>query len=159
MFKSGDFSRLGRVSVKTLHHYDNVGLLKPAHTDPWTGYRFYRADQLPRLNQIFQHQDLGFALDEIATLLDSNIPTRQFAQLLRDKHAELQQHVQAEQARLARLEVRLPMIEEDAMPQYDVLLKQVEPHSIVSGRSSIASPEHTLVYRDGAVFAEGIWST
>ena len=52
VFKIGDFSKLSRVSVKTLRYYDELGLLKPAHVDHFTGYRFYSADQLPQLNRI-----------------------------------------------------------------------------------------------------------
>ena len=57
LLKIGDFSQLGQVSVRTLHHYDERGLLKPAETDDWTGYRFYsygdgsllfRADGTPK---------------------------------------------------------------------------------------------------------------
>ncbi len=57
MFKIGDFSKLSRVSVKTLRYYDKLGLLKPAHVDHFTGYRYYSADQPPQLNRIL-------ALDE-----------------------------------------------------------------------------------------------
>ena len=41
MFKIGEFSRLTQVSVRMLRYYDETGLLKPAHIDPWTGYRLY----------------------------------------------------------------------------------------------------------------------
>jgi DNA-binding transcriptional MerR regulator len=51
MFKIGDFSRLSRVSVKALRYYDEIGLLKPVRVDQFTGYRYYSADQLPRLNR------------------------------------------------------------------------------------------------------------
>lgn len=49
MFSIGDFAALGRVSVRMLRHYDAIGLLTPARTDPATGYRYYQADQLRRL--------------------------------------------------------------------------------------------------------------
>ncbi|MFN2147868.1 MAG: MerR family DNA-binding transcriptional regulator, partial [Anaerolineales bacterium] len=52
MIRIGDFSRLSRVSIKTLRYYDEVGLLKPAHVDSSTGYRYYLYEQLPRLNRI-----------------------------------------------------------------------------------------------------------
>jgi len=45
MFKIGDFSRISQVSVKTLRYYDEIGLLKPAHVDRFTGYRYYSVDQ------------------------------------------------------------------------------------------------------------------
>ncbi len=47
MLKIGEFSKLSRVSVRMLRHYDEIGLLKPAETDRFTDYRYYREDQLP----------------------------------------------------------------------------------------------------------------
>ncbi|CAM5723362.1 MerR family transcriptional regulator OS=Streptomyces alboniger OX=132473 GN=CP975_16230 PE=4 SV=1 [Streptomyces alboniger] len=47
MFTIGDFARHGRVSVRMLRHYDATGLLRPAHVDPATGYRYYSAAQSP----------------------------------------------------------------------------------------------------------------
>jgi DNA-binding transcriptional MerR regulator len=52
MIKIGDFSKLAHVTVKTLHHYGELGLLPPAHIDRYTGYRYYSLEQLPRLNRI-----------------------------------------------------------------------------------------------------------
>ena len=51
MFRIGEFSNIARVSKRLLHYYDEIGLLKPAHIDPQSGYRFYSAAQLPRLTQ------------------------------------------------------------------------------------------------------------
>jgi len=48
-------------------------LLKPSALDPDTGYRYYALDQLPRLNRILALKDLGFPLDEIAHLLDTDL--------------------------------------------------------------------------------------
>ena len=59
MFSIGDFARHGRVSVRMLRHYDALGLLRPAHVDPVTGYRSYRAAQLSRLNRIVALKELG----------------------------------------------------------------------------------------------------
>ena len=69
MFGIGAFARLGGVSVRTLHHYDELGLLAPAHVDPDTGYRWYEAEQLARLNRILALRDLGFALGDIGPVL------------------------------------------------------------------------------------------
>ena len=46
MLKIGEFSKLSRVSVRMLRHYDEIGLLKPAEIDRFTDYRYYREDQL-----------------------------------------------------------------------------------------------------------------
>jgi DNA-binding transcriptional MerR regulator len=106
MFKIGDFSKLSRVSVKTLRYYDEVGLLKPIQIDRFTGYRFYSVDQLPRLNRILALKDLGFSLEQIGRLLDEELPPSELRGMLRLKQGELQQQVDEQQSRLARVEAR-----------------------------------------------------
>lgn len=69
MFPIGEFARFTRVSVKMLRHYHDIGLLPAARVDPLTGYRYYTAAQLPRLNRILALRDLGFLLDDIAAML------------------------------------------------------------------------------------------
>jgi DNA-binding transcriptional MerR regulator len=63
-------ARLSGVSVRTLHHYDEVGLLKPASVGG-NGYRYYGREELLRLQQILFHRELGFSLEEIARALDA----------------------------------------------------------------------------------------
>jgi DNA-binding transcriptional MerR regulator len=68
MLKIGDFSRLSLASVKALRYYDELGLLRPARVDELTGYRYYSASQLTRLNRILVLKDLGLSLQQIALL-------------------------------------------------------------------------------------------
>ena len=70
--KMGEFSQLMQVTVKTLRHYEQKGLLLPDEVDPWTGYRYYAVDQMQKLNSIRALQRLGFSLDEIADLYADN---------------------------------------------------------------------------------------
>jgi len=49
MLKIGEFSKIAQVSIKTLRYYDRMGLLKPAHIDRYSSYRYYTLSQLPRL--------------------------------------------------------------------------------------------------------------
>lgn len=81
MFKIGDFSRLSFVTVKTLHYYDEIGLLKPVKVDRFTGYRYYSADQLPRLNYIVALKNLGLSLEEIGTMISNNLTPTQMRDL------------------------------------------------------------------------------
>lgn len=62
MFKIGEFSKLSRISIRMLRHYDEIGLLVPEETDPWTGYRRYAAAQLMTANRITALRGLGFSL-------------------------------------------------------------------------------------------------
>lgn len=77
MIKIGDFARLCQVSVVTLRYYDEMGLLKPVKVDEFTGYRFYSASQLPRLNRILALKDLGFPLEQIKLMLAGDLSLEQ----------------------------------------------------------------------------------
>ena len=70
MLKIGEFSKLSRVSVRMLRHYDEIGLLKPAVIDPFTDYRYYREDQLPTACRIAALKDMGFSLADIVRILE-----------------------------------------------------------------------------------------
>ena len=140
MIRIGDFSRLSRVSIKTLRYYDEMGLFKPIDVDRFTGYRYYSASQLPRLNRILALRDLGLSLEQIARVLDEGVSSEQLRGMLRLKRAELQQHITSEQERLAGSRLDSTAIElEDRMPEYDVVIKRVEPQLVASIRNTLAS--------------------
>ncbi len=69
MLQIGEFSRVCQVSVKTLHHYDKIGLLNPAEVDRFTGYRYYRTEQIDTMNYIQRLKRYGFSLEEIQHLI------------------------------------------------------------------------------------------
>jgi DNA-binding transcriptional MerR regulator len=128
MFKIGEFSRLSRVSVRMLRHYDQLGLLTPSQTDPFTGYRYYSAEQLPRLNRIIALRDLGFSLEQIAGMLEGQLSTDQLLGMLKLKRAEVEEQMKSEQERLRRLEVRIRQVSASpAHANYDVVLRDLEP--------------------------------
>ncbi len=158
MFKIGDFSKISRVSVKTLHHYDEIGLLKPIQVDDANSYRYYSIDQLPRLNRILVLKDLGFSLEQIAVMLGDHLSSVELRGMLRMKQAKLQELVREEQARLARVEARLKQIEqEDAQPTYDIVIKQIEPVMIACAREIM--PSANEMFQRCAALADKIVST
>ena len=65
MLKIGEFSRLSRVSIRMLRHYDEIGLLRPAQLDAQTGYRYYSEEQLPLVWRVAALRDMGFSLAAI----------------------------------------------------------------------------------------------
>ena len=66
-----EFAKLTGVSVRTLHYYDEIGLLKPAEVDEWTGYRFYDERNLEKMQQIMFYRELDFSLKSIIGILSS----------------------------------------------------------------------------------------
>ncbi|MCI5777319.1 MAG: MerR family transcriptional regulator [Bacteroidales bacterium] len=80
-FKIGEFSQMMQVTVKTLRHYEQKGLLLPTATDEWTGYRYYTVEQMQKLKGIRDLQRLGFSLDEIKDLYDDESHTPSVGQI------------------------------------------------------------------------------
>ncbi len=68
----GEFSKLCCVTVKTLRHYEQLGLLVPNEVNEWTGYRYYSVEQLQKMLSIKELKSLGFSLEEIQTIFDRN---------------------------------------------------------------------------------------
>ena len=140
-YKIGEFSRLGRVTVRTLRHYEKIGLLKPGIVDMWTGYRYYGPDQLQKLLSIVQLKQLGFSLAEITELyendthypdiraLESKIRAcEEELQTLKARHAQLKSLVAAHKKRMNMEKIyfdSLPSItvayNRTILPNYDAL--------------------------------------
>ena len=88
---------LAGVTVRTLHHYDEIGLLAPSERTS-AGYRIYTDTDLERLQQIRYYRELGFGLDEIAVLLDTAEPREHFRRqhrLLTERIKKLEEMVTA----------------------------------------------------------------
>ncbi|MEN6561126.1 MAG: MerR family transcriptional regulator [Acidobacteriota bacterium] len=103
-----EFARLTRVTVRTLHYYDQIGLLKPSFERP-NGYRVYTDADLLRLQQIVTLKFMGFSLDEIGRLLASRgyqavKSLKVQAEAVRDEIARLREASRAIDQVLARLE-------------------------------------------------------
>ena len=103
---------------------DELGLLKPAHVDPYTDYHYYSADQLPRLNRILALKELGFTLDQIGGLLDRDVSAEEMRGMLELRRAELQSRLAEDVARLGQIESRIQQIEsEQGAPAHEVVLR------------------------------------
>lgn len=139
MFRIGEFSRFGRVTVKMLRHYDELGLLRPARIDPETGYRYYAADQLPRLNRIVALKELGFRLEQIGMMMDGDLTNEQLRGMLKLRRAELEREVADAAARLAQVDGRLAQLERaGSPPRYEVVVRSVPPQQVAAIRQSVS---------------------
>jgi DNA-binding transcriptional MerR regulator/effector-binding domain-containing protein len=140
VFSIGDFAALGRVSVRMLRHYDAIGLLTPARTDPDAGYRYYEADQLRRLNRVIALKELGLGLEKVAAILNDKVGVEELHGMLRLRRAQIEAQLAADTARLTNIEARLRMIEEEGyMTTEDVVLKQIPPARVAELSALAAS--------------------
>ena len=146
MLTIGDFARHGRVSVRMLRHYDAIGLLRPAQVDQSSGYRFYKAAQLSRLNRIVALKGLGFTLQQVQAILDEDVSTEELRGMLRLRQAELEAVLAETAAGLVQVEARLRSIEsEGSMPLEDVIIRQLPAVRLaeLSGAAPSFSPGDT----------------
>jgi len=140
MFRIGDFSRLSQVSVKALRFYDEVGLLKPTYVDRDTGYRYYSATLLPRLNRILAFKELGFSLEEISRLMEGDLPVDRVREWLQNRRVEIARRIEREREQLYEVESWLAHIERAGRaPDYEVTVKWVPPRMVASMRDSLSS--------------------
>ena len=137
MFRIGEFSKLTQVTVRMLRHYDSVGLLKPAKTDPVTGYRMYSAEQISVLNKIRYLRDSGFQIAEIAAVLENSDP-KFILEQLHSKCREIEKEICAQQERLAKIALaEKELFQEDADMYSQVTIKQVPGRRVLSLRRVI----------------------
>lgn len=142
MFRIGEFSRITRVTIDTLRHYDALGLLKPADVDPFTGYRYYSARQLVSLNRILALKEVGFSLEEIARILQEKPTGAELRGMLKAQLARAEQEAQTALQRQERILARLNTLDlEDKMPEYEVTLKPVEALTIAAIRETVPTLE------------------
>ena len=144
MIKIGDFSKLAHVSIKTLHHYDDLGLLKPVHVDRYSSYRYYEIGQLSRLNRILALKDLGLSLEQVTELLREDLSTAEMRGMLRLKQMDLATHVEEEKARLLRVEQRLRQLEMDGCPPTSEVAVKDIPAQVALVAQVVAASEEAL---------------
>jgi DNA-binding transcriptional MerR regulator len=144
MFRIGEFSKIAQVPGSLLRYYDQIGLLKPAHIDKWTGYRYYSAKQLPQLHRILALKELGLTLDQIARLVDEDISTEEIRGMLTLKKAQVEQTLHEEIVRLRHIEARLQQIDAADQPIFDLVLKNVSAQRYLSVREVLPSADIAL---------------
>lgn len=159
MFKIGEFSKLTQVSIRMLRYYDEAGLLKPAETDKWTGYRMYSADQIPVLNKIIYLRDSGFNVSEIAAALN-NSPNGMDDLLLLEqldaKRVEILQIIRGEQDKLEKIEIaRQEILRHETEMHYNISIKSIPGCKVLSLRRIV--PDYYAegeLWRELSAFAE-----
>ena len=137
MLKIGDFSKLSRVSIRMLRHYDEIGLLRPVKIDPESGYRYYSENQLPVAGRITALKDMGFGLSSIGEMLDSYTQKDILERRLLLKRSELLEQSRQTAYRLRLLDTALERLRKDEPMKYDVTVKTIPERQVASVRQII----------------------
>ncbi|MFU8946738.1 MerR family transcriptional regulator [Mycetocola zhadangensis] len=139
MFSIGEFASIGRVSIRMLRHYDEIGLLAPARVDPFTGYRFYDGSQFEVLARILALKDLGLTLDEVTRIVAGLVSDDALHALLADRRRALAVQLDLDRARLDRLDAKIRQIE--GVPLMSTLSTELKPlPAVVVAQASAPIP-------------------
>lgn len=126
---------MNHVTIKTLHHYDDIGLIKPYKTDKETGYRYYLLSQSYILHRINALKNIGFGLEDIKSIIKG----KSKGDYLLKKKAELLMEIAQKTKKLAEIEYYLSESETMLNKNYEVLIKEVPEVIIVSKRTILSS--------------------
>ena len=141
-YRIGEFSKLGKVSVKTLRYYDEEGILRPGYVDGFNRYRYYLPEQLTTLCTILRYRRAGLSIEELKTLLSGADPLP----ILRGRRAETESEKDSAERRMALLDL---MIEGDDHMDYEIEVKTI-PGFIAAYREGMIDS-----YSDMAGFVMG----
>ena len=125
MLKIGEFSKLSRVSIRMLRHYDDIGLLKPAEIDDFTGYRYYREDQLFVMGRIASLKDMGFSLADIIRILEVQDDAEKMDEFLSKRQEELAELSKQTEYKLMLLDTARKRLRKEQTMKYDVTVKTI----------------------------------
>ncbi|MDD3369524.1 MAG: MerR family transcriptional regulator [Lachnospiraceae bacterium] len=141
MLRIGDFSKLSRITIKMLRHYDEIGLLKPDTVDDFTGYRYYQESQLLQAERIVLLKNMGFGLTAIAEILVNYTDAREMERFLMLQKQEMLAQSAEIQEKIRILDSTINWLRKDGtMMEYEVCLKIVPERYVASFRQII--PEY-----------------
>lgn len=130
MYKIGDFSVLGKTTIKTLRYYEKEGLLMPQKIDEMTGYRYYDSSQLIRLSKIISLRQIGLSIETIRKIFTG---TSSFHSVLRERREEVEQEISLHTEMLSKINF---LLEEREM-KYEAIIKEI--------------PAYTIYYKEGKI--------
>ncbi|MFD1179614.1 MerR family transcriptional regulator [Paenibacillus puldeungensis] len=140
MLKIGEFSKLSRISIRMLRHYDEIGLLAPENIDDFSGYRYYSEAQLPIAGRIAALKEMGFSLAIIREILTHYGDPEKLKIYLQLKQTEIKEQADALNQRLLLLETTLARLgKDDTVMNYNVTLKEMPQRAVASVRKVIPS--------------------
>ena len=146
MLKIGDFSKLSRISIRMLRHYDDIGLLIPKRIDNFTNYRYYSEEQLTVAGRITLLKEMGFSLLIVKEILKCYDNPKALTDYLTVKQAEMQAEEAEIQQRLLLLDTAIKRLRrDDVMMSYNVELKVLPKRYVASVRDIVPAYDQEVI--------------
>ncbi|MBT2763637.1 MerR family transcriptional regulator [Paenibacillus sp. ISL-20] len=147
MMKISAFAKVSGISIKTLRYYDELGLLKPAHVDEQSGYRYYSEEQLLTVKRIAAYKEQGFTLEQLQPFFEEDIDTDVVKNKLADKMTELQHAMRTLQLQLDEVNSRMSRLEpsEAGDPAGPIRIREVPSQLAASIRDQVPPSQLCLL--------------
>jgi DNA-binding transcriptional MerR regulator len=133
MYRIGQFSKIGKVTVKALRFYEEKGLIRPCHIDQATGYRYYDSGQLPRIHKIVALRQCGFSIPEIRQIVNG----KRIAELFAKRKSLLEAAARETDEQLASINSYIESLNDSGNMDYQIVVKDL-PGCIVYSKRLIA---------------------
>ncbi len=141
--KIGDFSKVCRVSVKTLRYYDTIGLLSPDQVDSESGYRYYHPSKVMVLSEIFRLKEIGFSLEEIRRIRSEEVSAEEMISLLEEQRVIAEDEIYQAKMRAQKIDLLIETCTEGA-PMEPVKIKELPHVTVASYRVTI--PDYNALF-------------
>ena len=155
LLRIGEIAAFFGVSVKALHVYEKLGILKPYKVDEKTGYRYYTADQVKQLDAVLELRELGFSLLEIQGLLAHDVTRAQYMEVLVHKKAMWQKKLDQAQDRIDAIDEVIEELKTSKPPVKLHELTADERASLLSRMACLDVNFHVLHGRN--ILSEALW--
>lgn len=137
LVKIGEFSKLSRISIRMLRHYDEIGLLKPETSDPVNGYRYYSVRQLAITGRIYTLKEMGFGLSEISEILKFYNDREKLGNYLYAQQEKLVKEAEETAYRIHLLETAIGRLGKDDSMEYKTEIRKIPATKVISIETTI----------------------
>ncbi len=124
-YSIGDFSKISRLGIKTLRYYHEIGLLLPTRIDKFTSYRYYDEKSLGRVQTIVRLKELGFSLETIKEILETNKDDQSLIRYMQDQLKEIDSQIDEFKIKREKIEAFIRLESQIPEPVGDVTIKEV----------------------------------
>lgn len=135
-YSIGIFSKINKVTTKTLRYYDQIGILKPSKVDDSSGYRYYSSEDLPKIHKIIALKQIGLSLDKIKDILSDNNKIEKY---IDDQVKIVNDEIIENTIKLKKLESYYGIINGKYFDKYTPIIREIPECIVASMRQVIKS--------------------
>lgn len=153
MLKIGEFSKVCRITVKTLRYYSDIGLLMPREIDPFSGYRYYSPAQIIEVAKLTRLKEMGFSLEQIRMILAEKLSSDELHTLLSERLAETECELSQVEKQASAIKQFMNSLSKE-VPMEQVTIKNVP--TVLCATKRVVIPTYDALYEEAPAMGEAM---